>query len=338
MTADQSLELLLRILRGELPPPGMDEDSWMDLLHTAGRQTVTGLLYKAAEHFPENIRIPDRVLYTLLAEVRRTVRRNLELAGAEKEVLEMLRSGGVQATVMKGSSCAARYPSPELRTCGDIDLYIPEAVFQRALEVIRTAGIACDSKPDASVAFLLRGCEVELHRKYFDLHVKEALLPPVGTPEAELLMLSAHILKHACGVGVGLRQIIDFAFAYKAYPGDYQQLHALFRRCGLSRWNALLLSFVKDYIDPAAEVPERVDSRPLFRIAGEGGNFGHFRDSRLESIQKKGTFRRKMDTLRRILSNLHFSLRYAPQEVIPFIAELFQENLHLTRLNRCISK
>ena len=272
--------------------------------------------------------LPDRVLFTLLAKVRKTVSRNLELAQAEKEALGILRSGGLAPLVMKGSTCAARYPSPELRTGGDIDLYIRETDFERALEVLRASGIECSPKPDTSLAFMLSGCEVELHRRYFDLHVRQAILPPVGTPEAELLMLSSHILKHACGVGVGLRQIIDFAFAYNAYQGVLKQLHELFRQCGLSRWNALLLSFVKDYIDPGTVVPEKVDSADLFRIVARGGNFGHFRDSRLDSIQKHGTFRRKMDTLRRILSNLHFSLRYAPREVFPFIAGLFQENLH----------
>ena len=328
MTSEESLRLLLQILRGELPPPDLDEEDWMELLRTAGHQTVIGLLYKAAEGFPEGTRLPDRVLYTLLAKVRKTVSRNQELAKVQKEVLQILRSGGLDPIVMKGSTCAARYPSPELRTGGDIDLYIRETDFERALEVLRASGIECSPKPDTSVAFMLSGCEVELHRRYFDLHVRKALLPPIGTPEAELLMLSSHILKHACGVGVGLRQIIDFAFAYNAYQGDLKQLHELFRQCGLSRWNALLLSFVKDYIDPGTVVPEKVDSADLFRIVARGGNFGHFRDSRLDSIQKHGTFRRKMDTLRRILSNLHFSLRYAPREVFPFIAGLFQENLH----------
>ena len=327
MTGEQSLRLLLEILRGGLPPSDLDEDGWMDLIRTAGHQTVTGLLYNAAESFPESVSIPDRALFILLEKVRRTVNRNQELAGVEKEVQETLRAAGVQALVMKGSSCAARYPSPELRTGGDIDLYIPEKDYQRALDVIRAAGNECTRKPDSSVAFILRGCEVELHRRYFDLHVREALLPPVGTPQAELLMLSAHILKHACGVGTGLRQIIDFAFAYKAYPGDCRQLHKLFEQCGLSRWDALLTSFVKDYLDPAAEVPRKVDSTELFRIVERGGNFGHFRDGRLDTIRRRPAFMRKMDTFRRILSNLHFSMRYAPREVFPFLAELFRENL-----------
>jgi len=328
MTRDQSFELLLRLLRGGPPPSDLDEDGWMDVLRTAGHQTVTGLLYKAAECFPEGFRLPDRVLFILLEKVRRTVNRNLELADVEKEVLGALRSGGVPALVMKGSSCSARYPSPELRTGGDIDLFIPETDFQRALEVIRSAGIECSSKPDASVAFLLRGCEVELHRKYFDLHVRASLLPPVGTPEAELLMLSAHILKHACGVGVGLRQIIDFAFAYKAYPGDYQELHTLFKRCGLSRWNALLLSFVKDCLDPSVEVPDRVDSGPLFRIVQEGGNFGHFNMKRTETIFEKSPLRRKLNTARRLFARLPFSMRYAPREIFPLLSQLFFGNLH----------
>ena len=225
MTKEQNLTLLLRILRGELPPPNLDEDSWMELISTAGHQTVTGLLYKAAEGFPEGTRLPDRVLFTLLAKVRKTVSRNLELAQAEKEALGILRSGGLAPLVMKGSTCAARYPSPELRTGGDIDLYIRETDFERALEVIRSAGIECSPKPDTSVAFMLNGCEVELHRRYFDLHVRQAILPPVGTPEAELLMLSSHILKHACGVGIsGFMSYSDNAACPAGMPFWYHLL------------------------------------------------------------------------------------------------------------------
>ncbi|MBR1510052.1 MAG: nucleotidyltransferase family protein [Bacteroidales bacterium] len=328
MTSDSSLALLMRILRGELPASPPDEAAWTDLLQTARRQTVAGLLYQAAERFPENYRMPENVLFTLLAEVKKIVTNNLKLAAAEKEALGILRSGSLEPVVMKGSSCAARYTKPELRTGGDIDLYVPEADFLRAAALFRDAGWEGSEKPDSSMDFIIGGCEVELHRRYFDLHISEKLLPDVGSSEAELLMLSSHILKHACGVGVGLRQIIDFALAYKAYPGDYQALHQLFRQCGLHRWHLLLLSFVKDYIDPGTEVAEKVDSAALFRIVARGGNFGHFSGSRLESIQQQGAFRRKMDTLRRILSNLNFSLRYAPREVFPFLVELFQENLH----------
>lgn len=327
MTKDETLELLLLLLRQEAPPRALDEDTWLALINTAGRQTVTGLLYKAAEGFPEDVRMSEKVLFTLMTEVNLIVNRNLKLGEAEREVLGLLREGGLSPVVMKGSTCAARYPSPELRTGGDIDLYIPEDEFQRAVEQIRASGAECVQKPDSSVEFTRNGCDVELHRKYFDLHVRESLLPPVGTPEAELLMLSSHILKHACGVGVGLRQIMDFALAYKAYPGDYGQLRELFRRCGLSRWNALLLSFVKDYIDPSVEVPGRVDSGPLFRIVARGGNFGHFEAKRIETLYEKSPLSRKLNTAGRFLGRLPFSLRYAPREIFPLLAQLFRGNL-----------
>ena len=329
MTRDSSLALLMQILRSELPASPPDEAVWADLLQTARRQTVAGLLYQAAERFPENYRMPENVLFTLLAEVKKIVTNNLKLAAAEKEALGILRSGRLEPVVMKGSSCAARYTKPELRTGGDIDLYVPEADFLRAAALFRDAGWEGSEKPDSSMDFIIGGCEVELHRRYFDLHISEKLLPDVGTPEAELLMLSSHILKHACGVGVGLRQIFDFALAYKAYPGDYEKLNELFGRCSLSRWHVLLLSFVKDYIDPSVATPAHVDSGKLFRIVSAGGNFGHFRERRLQSIKGQPEIRRKADTFRRMLGRLPFSLRYAPREILPMLSELFCKNLPL---------
>lgn len=327
MNPDSTLSLLLQLLRGELPPGPLDESTWLSLIQVAGRQTVVGGLYQAAERFPEDFPVSERVLFTLLTEVNKIVNRNLKLGEVEREVLGILRSGGLEPVVMKGSTCAARYPSPELRTGGDIDIYIREADFPRAVELLKTSGIACSPKPDGSMDATLRGCEVELHRRYFDLHVREALLPPLGTPEAELLMLSAHIRKHACGVGVGLRQIIDFALAYKAYPGDYKELHELFRRCGLKRWDALLLSFIKDYIDPSAEIPKSVDSSELFRIVEKGGNFGHFHSKRLETIYDKSPLKRKFHTANKFLERLPFSFRYAPREIFPLLSQLFCGNL-----------
>ena len=326
MTKDLSLDLLMRILRGETPP-SLSEEDWTDLISTAGHQTVTGLLYKAAEQFPEGYNISERVLFTLMTEVNRIVNRNLKLGEVEKEVLGILREGGLNPVVMKGSTCAARYPSPELRTGGDIDLYIPEESFQKAVEVLRRSGIDSSPKPDTSADFTLRGCEVELHRRYFDLHVPEKVLPPVGTPEAELLMLSAHILKHACGVGVGLRQIYDFALAWRAYPGDYGRMYSLFRSCGIARWNTLLLSFIRDYIDPEIEMSGYVNPRKLFRIVRDGGNFGHFHSKRIETLSGTSPLKRKIHTAARFLERLPFSIRYATREIFPLISQLFRGNL-----------
>ena len=328
MTQDDTLKLLLLILRGEELPHSLDGPAWTALVRTACQQAVAGLLYQATARLPEDCGMSESALFTLMAEVNRIVNKNLKLGEVEKEVLGLLRAGGLDPVVMKGSRCAARYPAPELRTCGDIDLYIPPADMPRAVGLLQAAGMKGTPKPDTSQDFTLRGCEVELHRRYFDLHVRESLLPPVDSPQGELLMLSAHILKHACGVGVGLRQLIDFALAYRDYPGDKQELHALFRRCGLGRWHALLLSFVKEYIDPSAEVPQAVDPAPLFDIVARGGNFGHFRQGRLDSLQKRSAFRRKLDTCWRFLSNSRFSVRYAPREVFSIMAELLRENLH----------
>ena len=302
----------------------LDECGWMSLINEARRQTVSGLLYKAAEALPEDSGISEKVLFELMADVNLIVNYNMRLAAVEKEISGLLGQSDVHPIVMKGSSCAARYPFPELRTGGDVDFYIREDEFSKGMEALR--GFNLSSRPDGSVEFTHMGCEVELHRDYYDLHVRGAILPDVGSPEAELVMLSAHILKHACGVGVGLRQICDFALAYCDFHGDYDVLADVYRRCGLEKWNNLLLSFVKEYLCPAIDIRERVPAGPLMNIVRKGGNFGQYSSRRMNSITSRSSLRRKTDTAIRLLAHIPFSMRYAPGETFPLFASLIKGN------------
>lgn len=329
--------LLLPLLQSALrdaPIPGevlaalraLDEKGWAALLETAEQQTVTGLLYLAAGKFPEDLPLPENFYWELMKRVNILSNRSRRMAALEGEILSMLAAAGLHPLVMKGSTCAARYPAPELRTAGDIDLYLPEGEFLQAEEALRAAGYAGDASPDGSIVTSIKGVTVELHERYFDWHAPADAFPPVPSPEAELVMLSAHILKHACGVGVGLRQICDFALAWQQYPGDRDALEQRFERLGLGKWNRLLLSFLQRYLDPSVSV-RPVDPQPLLRIVLHGGNFGHYADGRQGSLSRSPLLR-KADTARRLLARLPFALRYAPREAPALLRGLVKGNLH----------
>ena len=333
---DAELKLLLSLVRislWDIAPEeetldgirALSEQGWNSLLDAAGKQTVCGLLYKSAEKFPEDLSISEEVFFKLMTQVNRITNINLRFRDTEKEVIALLENNGCHPLTMKGSTCAARYPSPELRECGDIDLFIPKDEFQKAVDTLKSSGYVGSDSPDSSVVFIVNGCVIELHRHYFDLHVKESHLPEPATLEAELLMLSAHILKHACGVGVGLRQICDFALAYYGYTGDYEQLDTLFRKAGLRRWHRLLLSFTDEYLAPSPR-KGTVDPRPLCRIILRGGNFGHYEKGRSGSLQRS-SIRRKADTALRLVKRLPFSLRFARREAFPYLFDLTHGNL-----------
>ena len=175
------------------------------------------------------------------------------------------------------------------------------------------------------------GYEVDLHTRYYDLSAEGKDLPAVPSPEGTILMLSAHILKHAMGPGVGLRQICDMAMACRSLTGriDTVRLRKYFRSSGTTRWNRMLCSLIhiRFGLDTGffpGEKPRRF--APLEKIVFAGGNFGHYSQSR-----KKALFRsaraRKVDTAFRLVRRIPFSLHYAPKEYTSYFISLIKGNL-----------
>lgn len=126
-------------------------------------------------------------------------------------------------------------------------------------------------------------------------------------------MLNAHILKHVCTVGIGLRQFCDMARAYHTLFGTYdaEQLTETYRQTGLLKWSGLMHQVLVHVLGLSAdEVPTSVpaltsDGRKLIRKVLHWGNFGHYTSAGQLT---------KLHTLRQIIRQLPFSLRYAPIE------------------------
>ena len=308
-------------------------DAWQEVLQTARDQAVLGLVYRGMAHLPAEQLPPAPVRMRLLSDVDRIARRVQALGAVERDLLERLRAAGLHPTVQKGSEAGKYYAHPELRESGDIDLCFPAGELPLARETVTAAGAASvHAASDGSVVCRYRDVTVELHPRYFDLHVGEDRLPEVPSVVAELVMLSAHILKHAIGEGVGCKQLCDMARALDGAEGRYDKaaLRAALRRCGLLRWHRLLCSLlVTDLgLDPARCLPDfvPVDPEPLRRIVLRGGAFGYADPARRQAVSH-GTVARKAHAAGAFLRRLPFSLRIAPRETIATLAELILGNL-----------
>ncbi|MBO4536157.1 MAG: nucleotidyltransferase family protein [Bacteroidales bacterium] len=303
----------------------LDGAGWTIILQLAKQQTVTGLLYRAVTHLPADFRMPDNYVIDLMAIAGGIAQRNRTKTAVTEQLLAECRAAGLKPVILKGQTVAAFYTHPELRISGDIDLYFPPEEYQQAVALL-----GGEPAPDGSLHFRRNGVDVDLHDRYFDLHCPQSKLPAIGTPEATILQLSGHILKHAIGAGVGLRQCCDMAAAWHALSGsiDPAKLRDLFRRTSTLRWNRLLFSFLADYLDLPETIfaEDRVSSQPLLRIILEGGNFGHYAESRTGSLFTTDS-RRKRNTLSRFIQRLPFSLRFAPRETFATIWGLILGNL-----------
>lgn len=332
---------LLILVRSALtgrPPEGADFDAlcrwdlpaWNSILQQARRQSVLGLVYVAVTLLPRETPVPEDIGFILVAEGAAIESKGRSMAVLAENLLHQLRVQGLHPILMKGPETALLYPFPAFREYGDIDLYLPPAEKETAIGVLQAAGHAVEKHADGSFLFDLDGVHVDVHPSYYDLSCLPDRLPPPGTPEAMLLMLSAHALKHAAGAGLGLRQLCDSAAAFRSLEGRYDKdaFLNICREAGILRWIRLQSRFLAVYLGtPDRLFPEnRTSPEPLMDIVREGGNFGHYAGNRLKAMAGP-TFLRKADTAFRFLRRLPFSLRYAPREILPHIWGLIRGNI-----------
>ena len=309
----------------------IDENGWKRIASLAREQSISGLIGDAVSSLPEEAGIPDNLFYYFVTEREKAAMEGRRMAAASKAVSSLFANGGLHPVLMKGPATAAYYPHPELRTYGDIDLYFSKDEFIGARALVAKEADVTDAG-DGSFHFKMEGVDVDVHRKYFDLHRPEKDLPDISSPEASIIMLSAHGMKHACGTGIGLRQICDVAMAYRSLEGRFapQRLEAALRSSGMFKWQRLLCSFIINRLGIQVPCPggKTVSDSALLKIVEEGGNFGHYAEGRGEAYGKSA-FKRKADTLRRFIKRMPFSLRYAPGETLRTMLSLSGGNLHL---------
>jgi hypothetical protein len=309
--------------------PELSVEEWNGIIALAKKHTVLGMVYLGVSRLPESYHVPEDISLSLMMESSRIEARSRKVLSVLKEVFSLLKDNGLHPMVLKGPSVARYYSRPELRQSGDLDLYLRPSEFGTAMFLL---GDHASELPDGSIHYDWKGVDIDMHRKYFDLHVGEGSLPRVPSPYATLVLLSSHILKHCMGPGIGLRQICDMAVAYDHFRGkdqsdensiDRDTLVEYYKKAGILEWNRLLSSLLKDYLggDGYPFEGPLPSSASLMKRIMEGGNFGHH-DAVREKTLQSGSVARKFHTLILYLKRMPFSLKYAPREFFHEFGEL----------------
>ncbi len=193
---------------------------------------------------------------TLRVNTFATLQRQVRLNQLAAEVVTLLQNYGIQAVLMKGYGLSLLYPDPDMRSFGDVDIYVGEENYLRA------ARIVTDAYPDNYWHSALHGgihyimcldekCDrtLELHRvtmefadkagnqafQAYTKHSMEEPLPVVSVGGADVqvpraaynaLYVFMHAWHHFEGTGVGFRQLGDWALA----------LHHAYRTATLQEW------------------------------------------------------------------------------------------------------
>lgn len=324
---------------------------WEALLRLASMQSLTGIFADGAGTLPRELMPPAETARRLFVTVESIRRANRRLDAVLAELEAGLRREGIEGILLKGQGVARAYLHPELRMCGDIDLYPGKGdAYLRCCEIVRSLGES-EGREDESEKhfhFNRRGCSIEIHShvmlaadpfvnrrlqrwtdemlddpsklRHVEINGVEVNLPPV---DFDAVFILQHIANHLLKGGIGLRQLCDWSRYLHVHAAeiDRARLGNNLRTLRLMNcWQLFGWLAVNRLGLPEAEMPfysPRHEKRALrcLRIILRKGNFGHYDKAARRNLDINFILR-KMQTCLIVIGQHAELLRVIPAEVL----------------------
>ena len=218
-------------------PKGFQD--WGSVMKLAKSQAMTGLVADVLLRSPEILSTLSEKFVARLQEIP------LESMGVYTilnntliMVVTRLREHGIEPVLLKGQGLASYYPVPQLRQCGDIDLYVGTEDYERTYDVLAPLATEMNDRKSLKIGkhFNLKIGSVllEIHR-YADVIISEKLNEifqryalqglttdldkvslsgvDIRTPSIDFnaYYVFNHLWHHFMWSGIGVRQFCDLA-------------------------------------------------------------------------------------------------------------------------------
>lgn len=176
---------------------------------------------------------------------------------------EDLNKAGISGILLKGQGIARLYRTPELRQCGDIDMYVGPDCFD-SVKKINFNGMGKDKRPDdeAKYHITIDGIPVEIHKfsswsrfkrehdryqawasrmlRETEYATFEGQLVKVPTVDFNAFFIFYHMWEHFMTIGVGMRQVCDLAVVLNNGTPNKKLLEDILLKMGLMNpWKAV---------------------------------------------------------------------------------------------------
>lgn len=239
---------------------------------------------------------------------------NMAISYEHTELHDLLAANNIPYVILKGVASASYYPTPILRTMGDVDFLVKERDLKRVGELLEDAGFQPEADTGGVHIGYHRGNSTwEMHRSingipdnaageiirgYLSDTIETAVNYDEGNGILRIpdhfhhgLILLLHTASHLTSEGVGLRHLCDWAVFVNHFTDE--QFVSLFadklKACGLWRFAQLLTLVSVKYLHLppkawAGEVEEELLERMICDIL-TGGNFGKKDEDRYRQIK-----------------------------------------------------
>lgn len=245
-TQEHTISLTRAALTGQAPRIGcLCEQEWLDIYAFARKHGVSALCYHAVLQLPKDQQPPKKLFLQWGLSYETTIQRSKQQKNAALKLWKNAHDMHADISILKGLSIARYYPNPELRECGDIDIYC----FGKHHDLnrwIEKQGIPVDYGNKRHSIFTIYHTTVENHGYFLyagkapeevslekllvgealkDLHENpDSLL--LGTPLGTAVFFLKHAEKHFVfdRTNIQLRSLCDWAMMLKSGTFDYHEL------------------------------------------------------------------------------------------------------------------
>lgn len=315
-----------------------EEVNWGEICLLGDIHSVSGIIYEVITRL--KIKTPQRAKEHLEKVFFKCVNYSLNLETQTKKILNVLEREKIVHFITKGYVLREYYPQKELRTMGDVDIYIEEKDIERAKKVLSENGYELKSVYFSELTYEKDGARFEVH----DNLLYESLgngfnygtyfkgkCEKVGKEKEKytyeldkndhLIYLISHIGKHFYSEGCGIRMILDIAIYLKRFKDElnFDYIFNEFEKIGLKKFAENIFYLCKVWFK--SEINFKEMDKELYvevkKYVLEAGTFGFFERSAGAKVQR-GLYEEKV-------KGGVFKLIFPDEEKMRYICPWFRE-------------
>ncbi len=303
-------------------------EQWNELFDIAEQQTLIGITFAGIERLPMEQHPPKRILLSWHSACEQIKEKNIDLNKRCVAVSKKFNQLGFRNTVLKGQGVAQSYNNPNLRTPGDIDIWL-EGGDKKILAYIKKCFPKCKPTYHHVDFPISKDVEIEVHftpswmhnpfankrlQRFFSeqaamqfgnqISIGEATFP-APTLAFNRIYILLHIYRHLFQEGIGLRQMLDYYFVLdKGFSQEEKKEYTeALANLGLKNFAAATAYILQQKFGLEDEklpvAPDKKRGEFLLKEIMTAGNFGKY-DPRYSFVSKKNEFAHFLNSMRRI--------------------------------------
>lgn len=342
------------------------EIDFAEVQKLAEEQSIVGLIAAGINKIKKlnannDLNVPKVLALQLVGQTLQLEQRNKTMNAFIASLVKKMQTAGICTLLVKGQGVAQCYERPLWRTCGDIDLFLSDDNYKKALAFLPPLASTVEKEYEGSkhLGMTIDGWVVELHgslRVGLPYRINRVLddikrdtfyggnvrsWDNGGTQifmlgkENDIVYVFVHFFNHFYKEGVGLRQICDWCRLLWTYREsiDKQLIERRIKQMGLmSEWKAFA-AYAVEYLGMPIEAmpmysPEKKWVQKAQRINKfilNVGNMGHNRD--MSHFSKYPYVIRKCVSMGRRVGDLANHARIFPLDSLRFFPNIMLNGL-----------